>query len=331
MQQELKRHARKQFAGMAMPHRRSSGTCRQRPPAYRMAMPILLGLLLSLTACTGAGDDKAKHKNDESGSNTLSQPTATLGAHALVFQRIHGGLDTIRTPPLSTAQSGSIMLASIGRGQIAAFEPPTDNFNAAPFQQIDTTHAYTNWSNSGTALYALENARGGSGHVFQTTTPPEDEVTLAVVEVFGSHVEDAAWNEVLYSGSFQRIRRSLFSQNQVTSASVETSGPATLVAFWWGDADVAGDKTAEPNNGFTVIDAVLEPGALVQCAVAVRHVNAAGRFEVTWTSSPLQGAQMWLVAVADQQRGHAAEPDTQSNLSTHLPDSPALLRSSEKS
>ncbi|HVK84497.1 MAG TPA: hypothetical protein VM513_10350 [Kofleriaceae bacterium] len=35
-----------------------------------------------------------------------------------------------------------------------------------------------------------------------------------------------------------------------------TTGPATLVAFWWGDGGVWGDKTAVPNNGFVVVVAV---------------------------------------------------------------------------
>jgi hypothetical protein len=78
---------------------------------------------------------------------------------------------------------------------------------------------------------------------------------------------------------------------------VTTTGPATLVAFWWGDADVADDKTAVPSDGFQVVDALLLEGALVQCAVATREVGAAGTYSVTWTATPLQGAQLYLVAV----------------------------------
>jgi hypothetical protein len=70
-----------------------------------------------------------------------------------------------------------------------------------------------------------------------------------------------------------------------------------LVAFWWGDAGVQQDKTALPNNGFTVVDSILLSGELVQCAVATKDVAAAGRYDVTWTATPSQGAQLWLVAV----------------------------------
>jgi hypothetical protein len=91
--------------------------------------------------------------------------------------------------------------------------------------------------------------------------------------------------------------REVMSGQPPTSASVTTTGPALLVAWWWGDAGVDLDKTAVPDNGFTVIDAVLASGALVQCAVAVRQVGVAGTYNLTWTSTPQQGAQLWLAAV----------------------------------
>ena len=85
--------------------------------------------------------------------------------------------------------------------------------------------------------------------------------------------------------------------NPITSQSIVTTGPATLIAFWWGDADGSMAHTAVPNNGFAVIDSFLDAGNLVQCAVAVTRVEAAGTYSVTWTSVPAQGAQLWIVAV----------------------------------
>ena len=85
--------------------------------------------------------------------------------------------------------------------------------------------------------------------------------------------------------------------NPITSQSIVTTGPATLIAFWWGDADGSMAHTAVPNNGFAVIDSFLDAGNLVQCAVAVKRVEAAGTYSVTWTSVPGQGAQLWIVAV----------------------------------
>ena len=100
----------------------------------------------------------------------------------------------------------------------------------------------------------------------------------------GSVIQDSRWNEVPAG-------------NALTSRSVTTTGPALLVGFWWGDADGSVDQTAEPNNGFLVTDSILQEGELVQCAVATRAVSAAGSYDVTWTATPRQGAQLWLVAV----------------------------------
>lgn len=124
------------------------------------------------------------------------------------------------------------------------------------------------------------------GHVVAVPKPNEtDEVTLSVVEIVnGGVVRDAQWTEVLTGGT-------------LTSASVKTDGPALLVAWWWGDAEAAQNKTASPDSGFSVIDSVLIEGQLVQCAVAARQVDAAGTYSVTWNSTPPQGAQLWLVAV----------------------------------
>jgi hypothetical protein len=40
-----------------------------------------------------------------------------------------------------------------------------------------------------------------------------------------------------------------------------------------------------------------EIGSFVQCAVAVKNVITPGTYNVTWTSTPVQGAQLWLIAV----------------------------------
>ena len=181
-------------------------------------------------------------------------------------------------------QAGGTLLVSVGRGDIQAHAVPTDTVGDA-FAQQGATHPYTLWQSSGTALYAATSIAAGNGNVVRTSTAAGDETTLAVVEVAGgSQVVDVQWNEVL-------------SGHPLTSGTVTTTGPARLVAFWWGDAGVDMDKTAVPDNGFVVVDAILLSGALVQCAGATREVASAGTYSVTWTSTPLQGAQLWLVAV----------------------------------
>lgn len=177
------------------------------------------------------------------------------------------------------------MIVSIGRGQFSAFSLPVDNKGNTPYERLDTEHTYTLYPNSGTGLYAFPNMVGGAGHVVSARTPSADEITLAAVEVRGAtKVSQFAWNEVLVGAP-------------ITSRSVTTSGPAALVAFWWGDHDVDQRKVATPNNGFRVIDSIGDPGKLVQCFVAVKSVPSAGTYDVTWTSKPAQGAQLWLVAV----------------------------------
>jgi hypothetical protein len=56
--------------------------------------------------------------------------------------------------------------------------------------------------------------------------------------------------------------------------------------------------TARPDNDFTVIDSylLLPDNSGVQCAVAVKQVDAAGTYHVDWVGSPIQGAILWLFA-----------------------------------
>ncbi len=185
---------------------------------------------------------------------------------------------------MSTRATGSTLLTCVGRGLLDAVAP-TDNAGNV-FVPLAVPHIYTLWPGSGTALYACEKALGVAGQVVSVAKPKAtDETTLSVVEITsGGSVRDVQWREVP-------------SGQPLTSANVTTTGPALLVAWWWGDAGVDLDKTAIPDNDFMVVDSVLSAGALVQCAVAVRQVGMAGTFNVTWTSTPQQGAQLWLVAV----------------------------------
>ncbi len=214
----------------------------------------------------------------------LRDPPAGLRAHALVFQRMGGGRTELSTPPMRAGAGPTVTVVGVGRGDIGAFQMPTSDPGGLQVRQLGVTHSYTNWPKSGTALYVAEDSAGGSQRAIRVSTPATDEVTLAAVVVDGRRIVDVAWNEVL-AGS------------PLTSGKVTTTGPATLVAFWWGDADVLYDKKAVPEGGFQVLDAVLESGALVQCAVAMKHVAAAGTYDVTWRARPVQGAQMWIVAV----------------------------------
>ena len=210
-----------------------------------------------------------------------------LGAHALAAYPLGRSTNlVIFTPALNTQPSGSTVLVCLGRGNKAAFaNVPTDNKDNPPCRQLGATHSYALWAESGTALYAFPLVAGGSGHVISAGTSFQDEVTLTVVEIKdGGVVQDYKWNEVLKG-------------NPLTSLPVTATGPATLVAYWWGDGDVGFTHAATPADGFTVIESFLPPGALVQAAVATKEVTTAGTYHVTWDSAGNEGAQLWLVAI----------------------------------
>ena len=227
----------------------------------------------------------------QAGAPEPALKTPRLGAHTLPFDIYGDGTSgaPLSTPAMATQAQGSLMLVSVGRGNFDGFTGgrPTDN-KGNLYARVGQRHPYTLWPDSGTALYASEQMAGGPGHMVSTRRTDLDEVTMAAVEVIGgSSVIDAQWNEVLLDSGLP-----------VTSLPVTTTGPAMLIAFWWGDGGV-GFNSAIPNKGFQVIDAVIgtDSIAVVQCTVAAKRVNKAGTYDVTWMPTPAQGAQLWLVAV----------------------------------
>ncbi len=262
---------------------------------------MVSGLLAVATGCTSAPTptlptDAAVAPDD--GSPPVDAPGTTapvdaagtstgmarVGAHVLAYTRTYTGQATVITAPITTQATGSTIVVSTGRGVVAAAVAPTDS-RGNRYDQLGATHTYALWPTSGTSVYAAVGVQGGAGHTVSATKPVDDEITLAAVEIVaGGTIQDAVWREVR-AGS------------PLTSRTVTTTGRATLVAFWWGDAGIRDDKTAVPDNGFTVVDSILLSGELVQCAVATREVATAGTYDVTWVATPVQGAQLWLIAV----------------------------------
>jgi hypothetical protein len=213
-----------------------------------------------------------------------------LGAHSLKYYKYMGSLPaTLSTASLETQSTGSTILVNIGRGDNTKFVLPTDNKGNSPYQQLDQMHPYSPYfPDSGTALYAYADAKGGSNFQVTTATRSDatmDEITLAVVEIVErTHIQDVKWNQPV--------------TDPIKSESVTTTGPATLIAFWWGNAFPGTPQKAMPDNDFVPIDwNTQETDGFVQCEVATKDVTAAGTYDVTWTSEPAQGAQLWLVAV----------------------------------
>jgi hypothetical protein len=210
--------------------------------------------------------------------------TPTLGAHALAFKRDGQADPNVTTAAMTTTSIGSVLVSCVGRGVVTAHAATVDNKGNA-YTPIGTPRTYTTFPNSGTACYVAASVAGGTGHTVSapiSSTAPFDETTLSVVEVRNaSRIQDASWTEDLTAPN--------------TSRSVTTTGPATLIAVWWGDAGVGTAHAAAPGNGFQLIHSLLTDAALVQVAVATRDVDRAGTYDITWTSN--QGAQLYLIAV----------------------------------
>ncbi len=211
----------------------------------------------------------------------------TVGAHVLAYFRC-GGIGGLSSSSIDTQDSGSTILVWIGRGDLVAFTPatvPTDN-KGNSYPLLDSVHTYApEWSISGEALYASLLAAGGTGHVFTAPMPGpgSDEITMAVIEVKnGGVIQEAQWTNVLFSPS-------------QTSLSVTTTQAATLVAVWTGHGGSV--DTAVPDNGFTKVEEILTGNCFIQVVVATKEVAEAGTYDVTWTATPTQGANLWLVAV----------------------------------
>ncbi len=215
----------------------------------------------------------------------------TVGAHAMAFT-LNGEVasDTLTIPAIETQPAGSTILVALARGLIGSFGPvPTDNKGNSPYALVGSVRSYALWPESGTALYAFTSAAGGRGHTVTIPKTSYSETTVFVVEVMNaSRIQDESFREVPGRGT-------------LTSASVTTTGPATLVAICWGDG--AGQPiTLSASDGFKIIEEQALSQISIEGAVAVKNVASAGTYSVTWTATqegaPMtMGALMYLVAL----------------------------------
>lgn len=257
--------------------------------------PLELGLDAAADASESTPDLAAPadaSPNDLAIAGALSVGAATIAQRIYSTNPATGALATTAI----TTQSGSVLLASAARGSwSAAPDAPTDSF-ANPFSIVGATHAYAAWPTSATGLYRALGATGGAGHTFSLTWGDiggtGDEISLSVVEVRGATaIEDTSWVERAAAST-------------ITSGSVTTSGPAILVAWWWGSGGVRPKDSlhvAVPGDGFTIVPAAtglasLSASGYIQVAVATRVVSTAGTYSVTWTTDD-EGAQLYLVAL----------------------------------
>ncbi len=217
------------------------------------------------------------------GSPTLRRPR--LGAHGLSYHAYEDNPVTI-TLNLRRRQAGSsFVLVGVG-GLVTSFAVPVGAKGNA-FIAHGPVLQYVPYPGYGNALYACSNYQAGARLAISSTkqTDPGGEFTLSVVEILeGTQLQALSIN---YPKADQAQR----------SDAITTTGPAILLAWWWGDADGKKAHMARPSAGFVVLESILLRGGLVQCCLAYRLVEAAGRYDVTWQSSPQQGAILWLAAV----------------------------------
>lgn len=217
-----------------------------------------------------------------------------VGAHTHVGQEEGNGTSPVTTPSITTQVSGSSFITGHA-GYSHNNADPTDSKSNTWVAY--GTEIYNGYGGSfSVRMYLCEDGVGGSNHsVSFVKVDPPGEATVPFIEVKNADVL------VDYAQNYPAAGTTL------TSGDVTTTGPAVLVAFWWGDASGL-THTAVPNNDFTVIEAFLNlpPGSGVQMAVAAKEVAAAGTYNVTWTETPDQGAALWLFAF--QKSGATGSP-----------------------
>ncbi len=236
--------------------------------------------------------------------------TPTLGTHTLLVQTEGTGASPAVSLPITTQANGSSLLALVS-SYASNSDGPADRY-ANRWTQIGRAVVYRGYEGRFDArAYVAMSAKGGPGHTVSVVKRGRaaGEISVPFIEIRGANkLQDVAQNyraPSLAERVINKLRRvwrrltgvSIGSSAVRTSGAVTTTGPATLVAVWWGDGRIL-RMTAVPDNGFKVIDSLLElpPNSGVQCAVAFKQVAAAGTYDVSWSGTPAQGAILWLFA-----------------------------------
>ena len=210
----------------------------------------------------------------------------TLGAHTLLGQEDDNAVSPAMTSAITTQESGSSFLI-FSAGYASNNDPPRDS-KSNTWKQLGDAAVYRGYDNQfDVKAYLALDGKGGSNHVVTIDKPGTaiGELTLPFIEIRNADVlKDVSVN---YPAAGSAL----------TSGTVTTTGPATLVAVWWGDAP-SKDNSADPGDGFKVVERFtkLPPDSAVQCVVAYKDVDGAGTYQVTWRNSPVQGAPLWLLA-----------------------------------
>lgn len=213
-------------------------------------------------------------------------PPPALGAHVFVGQPEGLGTNPVVTPAIGTNESGSVFIV-FNAGYASNDARPTDNYGNL-WRPLGKTVTYEGYDAFNVKAYYAIGGKGGPGHSVKLDKPGNSrgELSLPFVEVM--HATQPPKVVQVYAPS----------SNAMRSGSITVDGPATLLAFWWGDGGVK-RMTVTPGNGFTTIDEFtrLPDESGVQGVVAWKQVDQAGTYDVSWNVEPAQGAALWIVAV----------------------------------
>ena len=200
---------------------------------------------------------------------------------------------------MTTTIANSVLLAMVMRENWSS-DPsaPTSN-KGGTFALQGVPRFYGGFPSAATALFAMTNAPGGSGHIISATWPQKNvtgaEVSLLVVEVpttrATSFVKQVSFVEVA-------------SATTVQSASVTTTGPAMLVAFWLGTGGVVSVGSQHPGSPALPFQALpnadtsvaIHNNGYIQGKTAWAYQVNPGTYTATWTGTA-EGAQLYLVAI----------------------------------
>jgi hypothetical protein len=214
-------------------------------------------------------------------------PASALGAHVFLGQGEGLGVSPAVTPGVDTQPAGSVFIA-FNAGYASNDATPTDSYRNR-WRSLGHAMSYANYGDRFAVQgYVAVGGKGGPAHTvsIEKRGEPAGELSLPFVEVRNAT-------------RVQAMAQSYADPSLVVASDeVHVDGPATLLAFWWGDGGVK-RMTVTPGDGFALIDTFTElpDESGVQGAVAWRQVERAGTYRVHWTAAPVQGAALWLIAI----------------------------------
>jgi hypothetical protein len=219
---------------------------------------------------------------------------------------------------MTTQTSNSVLLACVMRENWANdTSAPTSN-KGGTFAIQGSAHFYAGFPSAASAVFALTNATGGAGHAISITWPAKSatgaEVSMVVIEIptgrSTSFVQATSFVEVAQSAT-------------ETSASVTTTGPAMLVAFWLGAGGVITIGTEHPANPVAPFvrhlnadtSIAIHNNGYVQAKTASAFVAAPGTYTAQW-SGVAEPAQLYLVAIQEAPGTQASGSSTVGGISS---------------